>query len=115
LEAGYYKGLKIIFWTGIILSIISGWIGLTAILTNTYLESTARIQKDRNQIVCQSGPYAVIRHPVYTGIIISCIAVSMVFQNAGVMICAGVISIIIIIRTYLEDTMLKNGLEGYKE
>jgi protein-S-isoprenylcysteine O-methyltransferase Ste14 len=102
------------FWLGIVLNIIASGISLWALIVNNYLESTARIQKERGQTVCQTGPYKIIRHPTYLGLIIWCITVSLVFPTCGVIFCSAIIAIIIIIRTYLEDKMLQNHLSGYK-
>lgn len=103
------------FWLGMIVSLISAAISLWALIVNTFLESTARIQKDRGQTVCQTGPYKIVRHPTYLALIIWCISIGLVFPTLGVMVCAITIATIIFIRTYLEDKMLQNGLSGYKE
>ncbi len=105
----------VLFWAGIALTLASGYITLRATLENTYLESTARLQTDRGQRVCSTGPYAVVRHPAYSAVLLSCAALYMVFPSLGVAICAFVCAVIIIIRTALEDKMLREGLPGYAE
>ncbi len=105
--------INLSFWIGISLNIIASGISLWSLIVNTYLESTARIQKERGQTVCQTGPYKIIRHPTYLAIIIWCIAISFVFSTKGVIFCSVIIAIIIILRTYLEDKMLINYLSGY--
>ncbi len=102
------------FWIGISLNIIASVISLWSLIVNTYLESTARIQKERGQTVCQAGPYKIIRHPTYLGLIIWCIAISLIFPTFGVILCSVIIAIVIMLRTYLEDKMLINYLSGYK-
>lgn len=107
--------LNALYWAGLISVIIAGYITLRATLENTYLESTARLQKDRNQRVCTTGPYAVVRHPAYISIIINCIGLSLIFPYALCILCCGAIALIIVVRTSLEDKMLLGGLEGYGE
>lgn len=107
--------MNVVFWLGIVLSLMSGVFTLWAMIANTFLESTARIQSDREQIVCQSGPYSIVRHPAYSSLILWCISICLVFPTIGVVICAIAVAIIIVIRTYLEDEMLKDGLDGYKK
>ena len=109
------ENVGFIYWIGIILNILSGFITLRAMMVNTFLESSARIQHDREQTVCEDGPYRVVRHPTYLSIMISSIGICMVFPTLRVMICTIMIAVIIIFRTYLEDKMLQNGLKGYKE
>lgn len=103
------------FYIGIAMYLISGILTIRAMMVNEFLESTARIQEDRNQKVCSRGPYGIIRHPTYLGILIWCIAIYLLFPSQYVALVSLVIAIIIIIRTYLEDNMLKVGLKGYKE
>lgn len=115
LEAGEAPQLGTLFWIGIALQIPSAVLTLRALMVNTFLESTARVQKDRGQIVCKDGPYSIVRHPTYSALLIWCISLPMVFETLFVMLTAVIIAIIIVIRTYLEDTMLKTGLNGYEE
>lgn len=113
---GYKSGVSVdyLFCVGIFLLIFSTTITLKAMIVNTYLESTARIQTDRKQKVCRDGPYSIIRHPTYSAVLIWCVAISLIFPAISVTITASAVASIIIIRTYLEDTMLKRGLDGYK-
>ncbi len=107
--------LNFAYYLGIILTLFAAWFSTKATLENTFLESTARIQSDRNQQVCTTGPYKTVRHPAYSGLILNCIGLSLIFPYVSVWICMAITAVIIIIRTALEDNMLKVGLEGYFE
>lgn len=107
--------LNFAFYSGIALTVIAAWISTKATLANTFLESTARIQSDRNQTVCEAGPYRFVRHPAYCGLIINCIGLCLIFPYVGVWLCMAATAVIIIIRTALEDRMLMRGLSGYSE
>ena len=107
--------LNWMYFTGIGLTMLAAWIPTRATLENTFLESTARIQSDRNQTVCTTGPYKMVRHPAYSALILNCVGVCMIFPFAGVWVCMAVTVAVIILRTTLEDKMLRNGLEGYAE
>jgi protein-S-isoprenylcysteine O-methyltransferase Ste14 len=98
-----------------IIYILSAIITVKAMLENTFLESTARIQTDRNQKVIQTGPYSVVRHPTYSAVLMWCVAIRCIFPSAEVFLLALAIATVIIIRTELEDEMLKKGLSGYEE
>lgn len=109
------KEIDFDFIAGIVLYLFSAWITVKAMIENTFLESTARIQSDRNQKVIQTGPYSVIRHPTYSAVLLWCGAIRCIFPSAEVLLLAMAIATVIIIRTELEDDMLKEGLPGYKE
>lgn len=118
LLAGMFESsehLNLAYYLGIVLTLLAAWFSTKATLENTFLESTARIQSDRNQKVCTTGPYRIVRHPVYSGLILNDIGLCLIFPYISVWICMAVTVLIIIIRTALEDRMLKNGLGGYLE
>ena len=109
------KKIEFDFIAGMILYMISAVITVKAMLENTFLESTARIQKDRNQTVVSTGPYSVVRHPTYAAVLIWCAAIVCVFPSMEVWLLSHAIAVVIIIRTELEDNMLIEQLDGYKE
>ena len=109
------KEIDFDYVAGMIIYIVSAVITVKAMLENTFLESTARLQTDRNQFVIQTGPYSVVRHPTYSAVLLWCVAVRCVFPSAEVLILALAIAAVITIRTELEDEMLKKGLSGYEE
>jgi protein-S-isoprenylcysteine O-methyltransferase Ste14 len=103
------------FYAGIILYLLSCIFTIWPIWENKYFEETSRIQNNRNQTVITSGPYRIIRHPGYSGITIWAIASYLMFGTFAVGVVSFIIVVIICIRTYMEDKMLKNELVGYLE
>ncbi len=113
LELGKTIPNSFFFWLGMALIIFSTIVSLAALVVNPYLESTARVQTDRGQKVISNGVYGVVRHPAYFAILLSNLAVALVFQTFFLYLAAVIIAIIVVVRTYLEDKMLKENLEGY--
>lgn len=103
------------FWAGMALTLLAAWFSTRATLENTFLESTARIQRDRGQRVCTTGPYRIVRHPAYSGLILDCVGICMIFPYTGVWVCMSVSAALIVVRTALEDKMLRENLEGYMD
>ena len=81
---------------------------------NKFFSSTVRIQKERKQKVIQAGPYRCIRHPGYVGGILMFLTMALVLGSFWALIPSAILSISMIIRTYLEDNLLKKELKGYK-
>ena len=86
-----------------------------AMAVNKFFEWTVRIQSDRGQYVCTDGPYRFIRHPGYTGLIISVLAGPLILGSYWGLVLAIVLVLIIIARTAMEDRTLQNELPGYRE
>src|SRR5574340_196554 len=88
---------------------------LLSMRANLYFSTAVRIQHDRGQTVCATGPYAVIRHPGYAGMIIEYLAVPVILGSWWGLIPQAVIVGLLILRTGLEDRALTEKLEGYRE
>lgn len=86
-----------------------------AMFTNDFFSSRVRIQTDRGQYVVQSGPYSFVRHPGYLGVMFWLPSLAVVLGSLWALIPAGLAMITMLIRTYLEDQMLKKELTGYVE
>jgi protein-S-isoprenylcysteine O-methyltransferase Ste14 len=86
-----------------------------AMITNAYFSTTARIQSDRGQTVCRSGPYRIVRHPAYVGAILQSPGTSILLGSGWSLIPAAGAAVCIIIRTALEDRMLREELAGYAD
>jgi protein-S-isoprenylcysteine O-methyltransferase Ste14 len=90
---------------------LSGW----AMISNAYFSTAARIQADRGQQVCSTGPYHFVRHPGYVGFIIQSPGIAILLGSVWALIPAMVACVLMIIRTSLEDRMLQTELSGYPE
>ena len=82
---------------------------------NAYFATVSRIQADRGQTVVKEGPYAVIRHPGYVGAAAFAAGAPMVLGSWAAMPLGLASAVLLCIRTGLEDRMLQEELEGYRE
>ena len=85
-----------------------------AMAENTHFETTVRIQYDRNHRVITTGPYRIVRHPGYAGLIIVNFGSSMILGSLYGFITAFATLIVLGIRTWLEDRTLATELDGYQ-
>lgn len=86
-----------------------------AMAENTHFETTVRIQHDRDHRVITTGPYRIVRHPGYAGLIITNFGSAMILGSLYGFITAVATLIILVIRTWLEDRTLAAELDGYPE
>ena len=89
--------------------------GIWVMIVNKFFEWTARLQDDRKHYVCTSGPYRIIRHPGYAGYIVTKLAYPLILGSWWGFLPEGILIILFIIRTALEDRTLHNELPGYKD
>jgi len=92
-------------------------LGLTswAMITNAYFSTAVRIQTDRGQQVCTTGPYRYVRHPGYVGFFFQALSVPILLGSLWALLFAIPAGVLMIIRTSIEDRMLQKELVGYKE
>jgi len=88
-----------------------GWV----MRENTYLAQVVKIDEQRGHQVITTGPYAWVRHPMYTIAIVLLFAVPVALGSRYALILAGFLTLLLILRTYLEDRTLHDELEGYAE
>jgi protein-S-isoprenylcysteine O-methyltransferase Ste14 len=118
LDAVRFKWASMPFWTvypGVGLFILAAtWI-TWVLIRNPHAESSVRIQEDRAHTVIASGPYRFVRHPMYGGLILWHASVALILGSMWTLALAGVITILFLWRTALEDQTLRQELPGYEE
>jgi protein-S-isoprenylcysteine O-methyltransferase Ste14 len=119
LDSGRFQWSPHFHWSiyifGIILTIFGQVIFLSARKENKYFSTVVRIQTDRGHIVCDTGIYKFVRHPGYFGMTLSLAALPLLTGSIWSTIPIIVAIILMFIRTYLEDEMLKKELSGYSD
>jgi protein-S-isoprenylcysteine O-methyltransferase Ste14 len=82
---------------------------------NKHFEPSVRIQHDRNHRVVTWGPYQIVRHPGYLGLIMGNFGSAMIIGSLYGLITAAATLMLLVYRTYLEDRTLMSELEGYRD
>ena len=119
LDSGRFQWTTNFNWiisiSGIVFMITGQILFLTARSQNNFFSSVVRIQKERGHVVCDSGPYKIIRHPGYLGMIISLMGLPLITTSIWCTIPTLIAIILLLIRSSLEDKTLKKELDGYVE
>jgi protein-S-isoprenylcysteine O-methyltransferase Ste14 len=74
------------------------------------------VRKEHHRIV-QSGPYALVRHPIYTGVSLALIATAVMFGTLFACLGAALIVLSFYMKARLEERFLRDelGAEAYDE
>jgi len=86
-----------------------------ALVENRFFSSVVRIQADRGHVVCDSGPYRIVRHPGYAGNLPPLLGIVLALGSVWTIVPAAAALIIAVIRTALEDRTLQDELPGYRD
>jgi protein-S-isoprenylcysteine O-methyltransferase Ste14 len=97
------------------LVVVAGLDHRFGLVENRFFSSVVRIQTDRGHVVCDNGPYRIVRHPGYAGNILPLLGIVLALSSLWTLILAAVALVIAVIRTALEDRTLQEELPGYKE
>ena len=90
--------------------VLIGWV----MSVNPFAEQSVRIQTDRGQRVVASGPYRMVRHPMYLGAILMYLALPLVWGSVWTLWLGTFVGGMMIWRTSREDQILRRELAGYE-
>jgi protein-S-isoprenylcysteine O-methyltransferase Ste14 len=100
-------------WAGSVLLVAAILFMYWTMRTNRFAAPVVKIQKDRGQTVITTGPYAVVRHPLYFGAIFYVAATSLVLGSWWGLLTVPLVAFGFAIRTRVEEKALREGLQGY--
>ncbi len=91
--------------------VLLGWV----MRENTYLSQVVKIDQARGHQVISSGPYARVRHPMYSAVVILLFATPAALGSRYGLLVAVAVTALLVVRIYLEERTLCRELEGYTE
>jgi len=117
-DAVRFRWLPLPLWCvlpGVLLFLSAMGLICWVMTVNRFAESTVRIQSERNHAVVSSGPYRIVRHPMYVGMFLMYPATALMLGSGWAMVVAALILALILWRTAREDNFLLQNLQGYPE
>ena len=108
------KNSNLLNWTGIAITAIGIGFSLWArLIIGSNWSGVVMVKKDHELI--QSGPYAIARHPTYSGFIFALLGTVMVLDE-----WRGIIGFVILVVSFLwkigkEEKMLSNQFQNYSD
>lgn len=109
---GFPGGIQI---TALAISFLGYAVIPWATANNKFFSQIVRIQSDRGHAVAGGGPYRIMRHPSYLGMIAFELAVPIMLASWGALLISLGNVFLIILRTALEDRTLQAELPGYAD
>jgi protein-S-isoprenylcysteine O-methyltransferase Ste14 len=96
--------------------IVAGFIGCALVVrANTFAVSTIRLQPERGQVVISTGPYAVVRHPMYASALLIMVGTPLLLGSLWGLVGLMLLMPVLMARAVGEEALLLAGLAGYSE
>jgi len=82
---------------------------------NSFAAPVVKVQTARHHHVISSGPYAFVRHPMYSGIMLFFVGVPLLLGSWWGVAIAPAFAVLFAIRARIEERALVEGLPGYAD
>uniref|UniRef100_Q07RC1 Isoprenylcysteine carboxyl methyltransferase n=1 Tax=Rhodopseudomonas palustris (strain BisA53) TaxID=316055 RepID=Q07RC1_RHOP5 len=101
--------------TGWGLILLSTLVIMAALRANSFAVPVIRLQQDRQQQVVDHGPYALVRHPMYSGVALFFLGMPLLLGSRWGLAMVPLLIALFAIRTVIEERALRQGLPGYAD
>jgi protein-S-isoprenylcysteine O-methyltransferase Ste14 len=92
----------------------AGWTIITlSFRANAFAAPVVKHQEDRHQTVVTTGPYAIVRHPMYAGGVLVMIGMPLWLESSAAAVASAAPIATIVVRIVIEERFLQRELPGY--
>jgi protein-S-isoprenylcysteine O-methyltransferase Ste14 len=110
--SGMSSGVQVLGFALFMLSLaISFWV----MQENTFAAPVVKIQAERGHQVIRTGPYACVRHPMYSGVVFFFLGVSLLLGSWWGAALTPIFIALFAIRAVIEEKTLIAGLPDYRD
>jgi protein-S-isoprenylcysteine O-methyltransferase Ste14 len=103
------------YWTGVGFFLSGCFLIWRTFRTNTFAANIVK-KHEREQYVVDTGPYARVRHPMYTSFILFFVGIALFLEStAAALIALPGVLIFFLPRILIEERQLKRDLDGYAD
>jgi protein-S-isoprenylcysteine O-methyltransferase Ste14 len=99
---------------GMLLLLVGYWIVGLVFQANRFAVPVVKLQTERQHVVIDTGPYAFVRHPMYSGIILALFGMPLWLESYAGALFAIIPSALLAIRSVVEERFLRRELAGYE-
>lgn len=103
-------------WTqaaGAVLMTVAFWGWFEVLRANSFAATSVRVQRERGQTVVASGPYALVRHPMYAATLLFLAGAPLMLGSLWGLAWVPVFAGLLAARILGEEALLRRDLEGY--
>ena len=117
LDERFHPGRMAMAWQalGLALLIASSAFIQWVFMENTFAAAVVKVQSERGHHVISTGPYAFVRHPMYSGAIPFMVGTALLLGSWWGTAISPIFAIFFAIRIRIEERTLMTGLSGYAD
>ena len=92
-----------------------GWLAFLTLRENSYAAPVVKIHEDGGQVPVTTGPYRLVRHPLYAGAIAYFLGVPLLLGSLWGLVLGPILIGLLAVRAVFEERTLTNELPGYAD
>jgi protein-S-isoprenylcysteine O-methyltransferase Ste14 len=100
---------------GALLIVVAFWGWMEVLRANSFAATTIELQTERGQTVISSGPYALVRHPMYAFALLLMVGAPLMLGSLWGLAWLGLFLPLLAARALGEEAILMAGLAGYAD
>jgi len=93
--------------------LLSVWMIYRTMRANSFAAPVVKIQQERGQTVIDTGPYALVRHPMYVGALLYFAGQALLLGSWWGLAMVPLFAVLLMIRIGIEERTLRAALPGY--
>jgi protein-S-isoprenylcysteine O-methyltransferase Ste14 len=98
---------------GLVMLLVSTLLIMWVMRANSFAAPLVKVQSERGHHVISSGPYAWVRHPMYSGAVVYFAGIPLLLGSGWGLILSPLFVLLFAVRIAIEERTLRAGLEGY--
>jgi protein-S-isoprenylcysteine O-methyltransferase Ste14 len=95
---------------GAVLVCLGIWLSWQALKENSYVAPMVKVHEERGLV--SAGPYACVRHPMYSRVILFAAGVPSLLGSWWGLIVSALLIVVLAVRAVIEERALKAGFDG---
>lgn len=118
LDAVRFHWSQVPIWlqaVGAVLVALSYYVFYLTFRENSYAAPTVKIQSERGHRVVSTGPYAMVRHPMYAGAVAFFVGTPLLLGSWWGLAVTPALIVLLSVRALLEERTLADELPGYRD
>ncbi|WP_407118475.1 methyltransferase family protein [Bradyrhizobium sp. LMG 9283] len=100
---------------GFVLFLLCTLFTMSVFRENSFAAPVVKLQAERAQRVISTGPYAHVRHPMYSGMILFFAGLPLLLGSWWGLAMAPLFLVLLVVRIRIEERTLREGLPGYTD